>query len=108
VLHADLAGIDPGSVDISVDGSLLTITAQRKHRYDDDVRWLARSGATGTFHPPDGLGEDIDRRPESRDLHRRCAERDDPGRRVGEAPQDSRSSASGEPTAGQLTGARAH
>ena len=29
VLHADLPGVDPDSVDVSVDGGILTVTAQR-------------------------------------------------------------------------------
>ena len=60
VLHCDLAGIDPGSVDISVDGSLLTITAQRSTRTADEVRWLARERPTGTFTRQVGLSEDVD------------------------------------------------
>src|SRR5687768_13143365 len=34
VLHCDLAGIDPGSVDINVDGRVLTIRAERSARTD--------------------------------------------------------------------------
>ncbi len=29
VLHADLPGVDPGSVDVHIDGSTLTLTAHR-------------------------------------------------------------------------------
>ncbi|MDT5113445.1 MAG: hypothetical protein QOE20_5335 [Mycobacterium sp.] len=29
VLHVDLPGVDPGSVDVSVDGGILTVKAQR-------------------------------------------------------------------------------
>ena len=34
VLHADLPGVDPDSVDVSVDGGILTVTAQRSERTD--------------------------------------------------------------------------
>src|SRR3546814_13770887 len=42
VLNADLPGIDPGSVDIDVDGQLLTIRAERTPRRQEGVQWLAR------------------------------------------------------------------
>jgi HSP20 family protein len=29
VLHVDLPGVDPGSVDVSVDGGILTVKAKR-------------------------------------------------------------------------------
>jgi len=32
VLHADLPGIDPGSVDVSVENNVLTIKAERSER----------------------------------------------------------------------------
>jgi HSP20 family protein len=41
VLHADLPGVDPDSVDVSVDGGILTVTAQRSERTEQDVQWLS-------------------------------------------------------------------
>ena len=41
VLSADLPGVDPGSIDVDVDGQLLTIRAERTLRSDSDVQWLA-------------------------------------------------------------------
>ena len=42
VLTADLPGIDPGSVDIDVDGQLLTIRAERTLAVGEGVKWITR------------------------------------------------------------------
>ncbi|MEU8076790.1 Hsp20/alpha crystallin family protein [Catellatospora citrea] len=60
VLHLDLPGIDPGTLYASVDGSTLTITAQRSLRTDEDVEWLLRERPTGTFTRRLALGDDVD------------------------------------------------
>jgi HSP20 family protein len=49
VLHCDLAGVDPGSVQVDVDNRVLTIRAERSPRTDDDVEWLRRERPNGTF-----------------------------------------------------------
>src|SRR3712207_2504002 len=60
VLHCDLAGVDPGSVDISVDGRVLTIRAERSARTDTEVQWLRRERSTGTFERRLTLGDGLD------------------------------------------------
>ncbi|GAA0813264.1 Hsp20/alpha crystallin family protein [Spirilliplanes yamanashiensis] len=60
VLHCDLAGVDPGSVDINVDGRVLTIRAERSARTDTDVQWLRRERSTGTFERRLTLGDGLD------------------------------------------------
>jgi len=60
VLTAELPGVDPGSVDVDVDGQLLTIRAERTPRSQDGVQWLARERAAGTFQRQLTLGRDID------------------------------------------------
>jgi len=60
VLAADLPGIDPGSVDIDVDGQLLTIRAERTLAGDQNVRWLTRERVAGTFLRQLTLGQGID------------------------------------------------
>jgi HSP20 family protein len=60
VLTADLPGIDPGSVDIDVDGQLLTIRAQRTLASGDGVKWLTRERQGGTFLRQLSLGQGID------------------------------------------------
>ncbi len=60
VLHCDLAGIDPGSVQVDVDGKVLTIRAERTPRTDDDVQWLRRERATGVFERRLTVGDGLD------------------------------------------------
>ncbi|NYD68214.1 Hsp20/alpha crystallin family protein [Agromyces atrinae] len=60
VLTADLPGIDPGSVDIDVDGQLLTIRAERTLAAGDGVKWLTREREAGTFLRQLSLGQGID------------------------------------------------
>lgn len=60
VLHCDLAGIDPGSVSVDVDGRVLTIRAERSARTDADVQWLRRERVTGAFERRLTLGDGLD------------------------------------------------
>ncbi len=60
VLHADLPGVDPGSVDIGVDNNTLTIKAERTARSTDDVQWIASERFTGTYLRQLSLGEGVD------------------------------------------------
>jgi HSP20 family protein len=60
VLHADLPGVDPDSVDVSVDGGILTVTAQRSERTELDVQWLSSERFTGGYMRRLSLGQDID------------------------------------------------
>jgi HSP20 family protein len=60
VLSADLPGIDPGSVDIDVDGQLLTIRAERTLRNTGGVTWLAQERRGGSFLRQLSLGQGID------------------------------------------------
>ncbi|AGZ42004.1 Hsp20/alpha crystallin family protein [Actinoplanes friuliensis] len=60
VLHCDLAGADPGSVEVDVDGRVLTIRAERSARTDADVQWLRRERPTGTFTRRLTLGDGLD------------------------------------------------
>jgi len=59
VLSADLPGVDPGSVDIDVDGQLLTIRAQRTAD-SRDAKWLAHERPHGSYLRQFSLGEGID------------------------------------------------
>lgn len=60
VLHCDLPGIDPGSLDINVEGSALTISAERQRRSEEGVQWIANERLTGTFRRQLTLGDDVD------------------------------------------------
>ena len=60
VLNADLPGIDPGSVDVDVDGQLLTIRAQRTAASPDGVKWLTQERPFGTYLRQFSLGDGVD------------------------------------------------
>jgi len=60
VLSADLPGIDPGSVDIDVDGQLLTIRAQRTVSSAEGAKWLVQERPAGSYLRQFSLGEGLD------------------------------------------------
>jgi HSP20 family protein len=60
VLNADMPGIDPGSVDIDVDGQLLTIRAERSVSARGDVKWLSQERPHGSYLRQFSVGEGID------------------------------------------------
>ena len=60
VLTADLPGVDPGSVDIDVDGQLLTIRAERTLTTGDGVKWITREREAASFLRQLNLGQGID------------------------------------------------
>jgi len=60
ILNADLPGIDPGSVDIDVDGQLLTIRAERTAGSEDGVKWLSQERPYGSYLRQFSLGEGVD------------------------------------------------
>lgn len=49
VLSMDLPGVDPGTIDVSVEDRTLTIRAERTQRSDGEAQWLVRERPTGTF-----------------------------------------------------------
>jgi HSP20 family protein len=60
ILTADLPGVDPGSVDIDVDGQLLTIRANRTAQKQEGTKWLAQERPSGTYLRQFSLGEGVD------------------------------------------------
>ncbi|MBA4022811.1 MAG: Hsp20/alpha crystallin family protein [Gordonia sp.] len=60
LLTADLPGVDPGSVDVSVDNGVLTLAAQRTARSEDGVQWLTNERPFGSYRRQLSLGDGID------------------------------------------------
>lgn len=60
VLNADLPGIDPSTVEIDVDGQLLSIKAERPAPSSEGVTYLSRERRTGTFLRRFTLGQNVD------------------------------------------------
>ena len=50
VLHVDLPGVDPGSIDVNVEDRTLTIRAQRSAAHEESgAQWLSRERAVGAY-----------------------------------------------------------
>lgn len=61
VLTCDLPGVDPGSIDISVEDRILTIRAQRSAQTKKETGdWLIQERATGVFARQLTLGPNVD------------------------------------------------
>lgn len=60
VLNADLPGIDPSSVDLDVDGQLLTIRAERLAPVSESVKWLSHERPYGSYMRQFTLGDGVD------------------------------------------------
>lgn len=60
VMHLDLPGVDPGSVDVEVDGSVLTIRAERSPRTAEGLDWLVHERAAGSYARQIKLGPGVE------------------------------------------------
>lgn len=60
LLNADLPGVDPGSIDIDLDGHVLTIRAERTAATHEGVDWIARERRAGGYLRQFTLGEGLD------------------------------------------------
>ena len=59
-LRFDLPGVDPGDVDLTVEGNVLTVTAESPAEDDDGVTWMLRERPAGTHRREVRLGERLD------------------------------------------------
>jgi HSP20 family protein len=60
VLSVDLPGIDAGSIDVDVDGGILTVRAQRTAPAIEGATWLSRERQSGAIVRKLRLGDGID------------------------------------------------
>jgi HSP20 family protein len=60
LLNADLPGVDPGSVDIDLDGHVLTIRAERTPAAHDGAQWIAQERRAGSYVRQFTLGDGLD------------------------------------------------
>jgi len=60
IVNVDLPGVDPGSIDLDVDGNTLTIAAERTIGAADGARWLAQERPAGRYTRQLSLGPDLD------------------------------------------------
>lgn len=60
VVAVDLPGVDPGSIDLSVDGNVLSVRAERTVRSEESAQWIAQERPAGTFLRQLNLGDGLD------------------------------------------------
>jgi len=60
VLSVDLPGVDAGSIDVGVDGGVLTVRAQRTAPTIEGATWLSRERQSGAIVRKLRLGQSID------------------------------------------------
>ena len=60
VLTADLPGIDPTTVDVDLDGRMLSVRAERAATSGDDITWIRRERQAGSFVRRLTLGQGVD------------------------------------------------
>ncbi|MFP3915385.1 MAG: Hsp20/alpha crystallin family protein [Actinomycetota bacterium] len=60
VLHLDMPGIDPDSIDLTVEKNTLTVSAERHWEPSEDIHVVMRERPVGTFTRRFFLGEGLD------------------------------------------------
>jgi len=60
LVHFDLPGVDPNSVELTVEKNVLTVNAQRHRQWGDDVELVVAERPTGTWTRQLFLGETLD------------------------------------------------
>jgi HSP20 family protein len=60
VLRFDVPGIDPDSIDVTVDRGVLTVKAQRAEEHSENGRRFIRERVSGTFTRSVRLGDALD------------------------------------------------
>jgi HSP20 family protein len=60
LLNADLPGVDPGSIDIDLDGHVLTIRAERTAAPHEGAQWIAQERKAGSYVRQFTLGDGLD------------------------------------------------
>ena len=60
VVHFDLPGVDPSSIDLNVERNVLTVQAERKPTYGEDVELQAAERPRGVFSRQLFLGDTLD------------------------------------------------
>ena len=60
VIHLDLPGVDPSSIDLTVEKNVLTVRAERHRIAGDDIETLVRERMWGSFARRFSLGDSLD------------------------------------------------
>jgi HSP20 family protein len=87
VVHFDLPGVEPSSIDLNVERNVLTVKAERTHSYGEDVELHVAERPCGVF-PPVVPRRHPGYRSCRGQLRGRGADHAHPHRRKSQAPQD--------------------
>lgn len=60
VVHFDLPGVDPGSIDLTVEKNVLNVRAERAEERQDGQEWVIAERPQGSFTRQLFLGESLD------------------------------------------------
>jgi HSP20 family protein len=60
IVHLDLPGVDPGSIDITVESGVLTVSAERRFEQEDEDEIIVNERPQGRFNRDLRLGSAID------------------------------------------------
>jgi HSP20 family protein len=60
IVHFDLPGVDPSSIDINVERNVLTVKAERKPAYGENIELQANERPRGTFSRQLFLSDTLD------------------------------------------------
>lgn len=60
IVHLDLPGVDPGSIDITVESGMLTVSAERRSKQKDEDEIIVSERPQGRFNRELRLGSAID------------------------------------------------
>ena len=60
ILRFDLPGIDPGSIEVTVERNVLSVKAERQHQRKDDVETVIAERPMGVFSRQLFLGDTLD------------------------------------------------
>jgi HSP20 family protein len=60
IVHIDLPGVDPSAIDINVERNVLTVKAERKPAYGEDIELQANERPRGTFSRQLFFSESLD------------------------------------------------
>src|SRR3712207_3988394 len=78
VAHFDLPGVDPGSIDLQVEGTTLTVTAERSVPQLENAEWAIAERPYGSYTRQLVLGRSLDTdrlRSEERRVGKECRSR---------------------------------
>src|SRR3546814_7097415 len=75
VIHVDLPGVDPDSVDLTVEKNVLTVSAERRWERGDNQQVLVSERQQRSFSRQLFLGEGLDRKSTHLNYSQSCAYR---------------------------------